>query len=112
MMMRDFKMKCVDWDETRKVKFENPPPGKDGSPRKVIWITRRQKCSDFNDNLRLKEGEREDSEDAMRSEEYEDTEEMIVIEDEEAEAEPDANNDDLPNEVIREHFKRFLQGIV
>lgn len=93
-------MKCVDWDETTKVKWENPPAGKEGNPRKVIWITRRQKCSDYKDNLTLEEGE--DSEELEQE-----IKEKIVIEEPEEEQD---NEEDLSLEEIREHFKRFLGG--
>ena len=94
-------MKCVDWDITKKVKFENPPPSSEtGNPRKVIWITRRQKCSDFQDQLRLKEGE----EDVEIMEE-----EPIFIDNEE---EKTQNEEEVAMEAIREHFKRFLKCAV
>ena len=94
-------MKCVDWDITKKVKFENPPPSSEtGNPRKVIWITRRQKCSDFQDQLRLKEGE----------EDVEIMEEEILLID--AEEDSVENEEVVAMEAIREHFKRFLKCAV
>lgn len=94
-------MKCVDWDITKKVKFESPPHSSEtGNPRKVIWITRRQKCSDYPDQLRLKEGE-----------ECEETseEEILLIDNEEERSE---DEEEVSMETIREHFKRFLKGSI
>ena len=92
-------MKCVDWDETRKVKWENPPQGKEGPPRKVWWITRRKKCSEFRDNLTLEESDCEETE-------------MLLLD---AEDETDAEEndaEDISPEELKEHFKRFLKGII
>lgn len=95
-------MRCVDWDITKKVKFENPPPSSEtGNPRKVIWITRRQKCSDFPDQLRLKE-EEEDNCDCKL---IEDSEESL-------ENHKETETEQTEIEQIREHFMRFMKRMI
>lgn len=95
-------MRCVDWDQNTKIKWENPPQGKEGKPRKVYWITRRKKCSEFSDNLTLEESD---------CEETDETEMLLLDTGDESEAEQ-GEAEDISPEELKEHFKRFLKGII
>lgn len=92
-------MKCVDWDLTKKISFESPPPDSEtGNPRMVVWVTRKQKCSNWGDQLRIKEGEELEDEE---------TEEVLLLGED-----PEEEEEDITPEQIREHFQRFLKGVI
>ena len=92
-------MKCVDWDQNTKIKWESPPQGKEGNPRKVYWITRRKKCSEYRDNLALEENECDETE-------------MLLLDTEDEREAEEGEAEDISPEELKEHFKRFLKGVI
>ena len=93
-------MKCIDVDLQKKLKFEKNPNDKTAPRRKVYFIIRTKKCSDYPDNLRVNE------------EEVEEEERETLVLDEESEAEAGESAAEGFPVDLKEHFKKYLKGII
>jgi hypothetical protein len=85
-------MKCVTAKATRDIQWEKDKNG--GSPKKVIFITHKQKCSDYPDQLKLEEEEMEKCE--------------LLADTEEETLEGSSPAEEIKEwRIIKEHFKRL-----
>jgi len=49
--------KCVDNGIDKRIRYETPPGQPEATPRQVVYVTRKYKCSDYNNLLETEEEE-------------------------------------------------------
>lgn len=98
-------MRCVDWKQENKIKWEKDP--ETGSVKKVYFIVHTKKCSNAPNTLKLEEED--------KCEELEGDCELLTDE-EGTEAEEVSTPEDKEEETswgdIRETFARYMKGII